>query len=149
MENITVNNHQQQPLLLPKLQAALAILYSNHQSTNINNVNTAHAHHQQQHEAHQFFQSYKSSNLRRFVVSRIQSQKDRSSGDNNIIGSSLEIELQRYTNDAVSTNTNSSNGAVVIIGSVYLSCLSLLLATTCWHRWQQRRQIIHLELEQS
>eukprot|EP00956_Cyclotella_meneghiniana_P008406 scaffold11294_cov56-Cyclotella_meneghiniana.AAC.5 len=132
MVNITVNNHHQQPLLLPKLQAALAILYSNHQSDNISNVNTAHAHHhqQQQHEAHQFLLSYKSSNLLRFVVSRIQSQKDRS-GDNIInIGSSLEIELQRYINDAVCTDNTNKNGAVVIIGSIYLSCLSLLLATT-------------------
>ena len=53
------------PLLLSKLQTALECLYGSSSS----NTNT--------HEAHEFLLAYKSSNNRRNVASRIQSQRDR------------------------------------------------------------------------
>ena len=90
----------EQPLLLSKLQTALACLYN------------AHTNEHHRCEAHQFLLTFKSSNLRRLVVSRLQSQKDKS--DNKI---SFEDDLQRHAEESTSHTA----------GSIYLSCLALLL----------------------
>ena len=96
----------EQPVLLPKLKSALACLF-----------NTNHENQQYAAEAHKFLLTFKSSNLRRLVVSRIQSQKDKSS-DNNII--SLEDDLHRHAEDSASHT----------FGSIYLSCLAALLTSS-------------------
>ena len=80
------------PHLLPKLEAALQCLYGNN---NTANNNTA--------AAHVFLMHYKSSNVRRLVASRIQSQKDQG---------------QKIIDEDVNT------------GSVFLSSLALLLQGT-------------------
>ncbi|KAL3798961.1 hypothetical protein HJC23_005100 [Cyclotella cryptica] len=109
----------EQPVLLQKLQTALACLY-----------NTNHTNEQYRHEAHQFLLTFKSSNLRRLVVSRLQSQKDRTTNNNHNNNnsndySSFENDLQRHAQES-SAHT---------IGSIYLSCFALLLASShhCTH----------------
>jgi len=87
----------EQPHLLSKLRTALNYLYDSQQS------------HQNRHEAHQFLLTYKQSNVRRLVVSRLQSRKDRTDdGENNEI---------------------SFNQAEDLTGSIFLSCLGLLYSS--------------------
>jgi len=81
------------PHLLPKLEAALQCLYGNNNTVNSNNATAA----------HEFLMHYKSSNVRRLVASRIQSQKDQG---------------QKIIDEDVNT------------GSVFLSSLALLLQGT-------------------
>jgi len=81
------------PHLLPKLEAALQCLYGNNNTVNSNNAAAA----------HEFLMHYKSSNVRRLVASRIQSQKDQG---------------QKIIDEDVNT------------GSVFLSSLALLLQGT-------------------
>ncbi len=97
------------PLLLPKLRSALSCLYGNansliHHATSLHN----------RHEAHAFLLSFKSSNHRRKVVSRIQSEKDRSQAQHRPI--TLE--------DVDCSET---------IGSIFLSCLALMLQSNNSH----------------
>ncbi|KAL7540269.1 hypothetical protein ACHAXR_009992 [Thalassiosira sp. AJA248-18] len=90
------------PLLLPKLQTALSVLYSN------NNNDNSLTPQNNRHDAHDFLLSFKSSNVRRMVVSRIQSQKDRSDGHTLSIGEECA-------------------------GSIFLSCLALILQSNNSH----------------
>lgn len=61
------------PVLLPKLKTALSCLYSsNHAGSSSSQIRQQH-----RHEAHQFLLRFKSCNVRRLVVSRLQSQKDK------------------------------------------------------------------------
>ena len=96
----------EQPHLLPKLRTALNYLYDSQQSH----------HHQHRHEAHEFLLTYKQSNVRRLVVSRLQSRKDRigaqdGDNDNETLLSFNQLEEQ---------------------GSIFLSCLALLYIS-CSH----------------
>ena len=100
--------NMEHPLLLPKLRTALSCLYGNansliHHATSLHN----------RHEAHAFLLSFKSSNHRRKVVSRIQSEKDRSQAQDH----------------PITPDDNSS----VTIGSIFLSCLALMLQSNNSH----------------
>lgn len=68
---------QDHPLLLPKLQTAISCLYGYGNNDNSQLLQTP----QNRNEAHEFLLRFKSSNIRRSVVSRIQSQRDRVGGN--------------------------------------------------------------------
>lgn len=89
----------EQPLLLPKLKSAISSLYSNNTDPN------------QQQEAHEFLLRFKSINVRRLVTSRLQSQKDKVKvvGEQNNSGTLDHLIGGQYD------------------GSIFLSCLSLIL----------------------
>ncbi|KAL7493940.1 hypothetical protein ACHAWT_005337 [Skeletonema menzelii] len=89
----------EQPHLLSKLRTALNYLYDSQQS------------HQHRHEAHQFLLTYKQSNVRRLVVSRLQSRKDKT-------GTADDGE-----------NELSFNHTEDLTGSIFLSCLGLLYSS--------------------
>jgi len=99
------------PLLHPKLKTALSCLFDN------NSQNQQH-----RHEAHEFLLSFKSCNVRRLVVSRLQSQRDK-------------LNKQQDLDDHDSSDEGINVGEPVLdffvsedlAGSVYLSCLALLL----------------------
>lgn len=103
---------QHQPLLLPKLQTALTCLYNNNHAASEHYL----------HEAHQFLLTFKSSNLRRFVVSRLQSQKDRHN-TTTAAGNSTSLEDELHS---MATGAEEST----VAGSIYLSCLALLLISS-------------------
>lgn len=92
------------PLLLSKLQTALECLYGSSSS----NTNT--------HEAHEFLLAYKSSNNRRNVASRIQSQRDR-------IARNIKEQHQIVGEEE----------SDFIGGSIYLSALALILQSRNSH----------------
>jgi hypothetical protein len=103
----------QRPLLLSKLQTALSCLYGSHR----------HSDQLHGHEAHRFLLTFKSSNLRRLVLSKIQSRKDKSFN----VPIATSDDLHRHYE-------SSSNGNAPLIGSIYLSCLALLLASSTSHK---------------
>jgi hypothetical protein len=90
----------EQPHLLSKLRTALHYLYDSSQQQSPQHL----------HEAHNFLLTYKQSNVRRFVVSKLQSRKDR-------IG----------TEDC--ENELSFNQPEELTGSIFLSCLALLYSS--------------------
>jgi len=91
----------EQPHLLSKLRTALSYLYDSQQSNN----------HQHRHEAHQFLLTYKQSNVRRLVVSRLQSRKDRIGTED---GEENELSFGQFED---------------LTGSIFLSCLALLYSS--------------------
>ena len=91
----------EQPHLLPKLRTALNYLYDSRQSS-----------HQLRQQAHEFLLSFKQSNVRRLVVSKLQSRKDR-------IGSE----------DCEKEEELTFNHSEELTGSIFLSCLALLYSS--------------------
>ncbi|KAL9179854.1 hypothetical protein ACHAXT_007824 [Thalassiosira profunda] len=88
------------PRLLPKLRTALTCLYDD----------GSQPHHR--HEAHDFLLGFKGSNLRRAVVSRVKSQRDRGSVADGT------ASIGDIANNPIDEDVG---------GSIYLSCLALLL----------------------
>ena len=122
------------PRLLPKLRTALACLYSDGNGASVP---------EHRNEAHTFLLGFKSSNVRRAVTSRAQSKKDRVDDDSG--GNGLPLDHLD-----------------ILDGSVFLSCLALLLhrsrgdfrnherifaAQTLCHRCRSIKLVETLDLE--
>ena len=112
------------PLLLSKLRIALSCLYDGNNGNN--GVSSAR-------EAHDFLLIFRSSNIRRAVLSKLRSRKDRSANNANNAGSSNNSgsgggDVQEEEEDEM------ANDKVVVVGSVFHACISLLLANDVSHR---------------
>lgn len=90
----------EQPRLLSKLRTALNYLYNSSQQQSPQHL----------HEAHNFLLTYKQSNVRRFVVSKLQSRKDRIGTEDDENGLSFDQPEE-------------------LTGSIFLSCLALLFSS--------------------
>ena len=105
------------PLLLSKLRIALSCLYDGINGNN--DVSSAK-------EAHDFLLIFRSSNIRRAVLSKLRSRKDRSA--NNANGAS--------NNDGGGGDVREEEDEMdnFVVGSVFHACISLLLANDVSHR---------------
>ena len=111
------------PLLLSKLRIALSCLYDG-----INGNDGVSAK-----EAHYFLLIFRSSNIRRAVLSKLRSRKDRSANNannastNNNNNGSGGGDVQEEEDDEMANDN-------VVVGSVFHACISLLLANDVSHR---------------